>query len=108
MKHDPLQEPELIVEGGHGEGSATMSVAEELRTQGETCRGCTEHADANWLVAMPEQNYAADEAEPMGAVMPPSEVRPIGDGAGREPKVVVEADPFFFTAWRSTSMWPSP
>ena len=65
-----------------------------------------EDADADRLGAVPEQHDPADEGEVVAAVMPPSEVRPVGGGAVREPKLVVEADRFFFTSRRSHSIAP--
>ena len=104
VQDDALQQPELIVQGGHGERIARILESEESRTKRQARGGGTEDADTDGLIAVPEERHTADEGDPMRTVMPPSEVRPIGDGAGREPEVVVEADPFFFTVRRSTSI----
>src|SRR5262249_35744675 len=76
--------------------------------QGQRGRGGAEDADADGLGAVPEEDDAASEGEVVAAIMPPSEVRPVGAGTGRQPKVVRERHDFFFTSRRWHSTAPSP
>src|SRR5262245_8483522 len=95
MQHDARQDPELRVPRTQSDFGARISQHEKARTQLQTSRRRAEDADADGFPVVPEQHDALHKAELVTAVMPPSEVRPVGSGAVREPKVVREANRFF-------------
>ena len=97
MQHHARQRCQLAIERLQLHSRPPSRESEEPRALRQRDRRRCEYADADRLVAVPQQRDAADEAEVMAPVMPPSEVRPVGTGAGGEPQLAGEADVFFFT-----------
>lgn len=95
VEHHALQEDDRLVEDAEGGAIPDAAAAEEVVPQLERDRRGNEDADADRIIAVPEENQLAGEAKVMAAVMPPSEVRPVGDGSVRQPKVVRAAEVFF-------------
>ena len=98
MEDDSGEVDELTVEGADGGAGAAGGDAEELVTLAESERGGGEDADADGVVVVPEEGDEADDAEVVGAVMPPREVRVVRFGAEREVEVREECEVFFFTS----------
>ena len=103
VQHHARQEPKLPVERTQMFGRARIGEPEEARAHGQRCGRRAEDHDADRLAGMPEQDDPPDEGEVVTAIMPPSEIRPIGSGAFRQPKLVREANAFFLTSRRSAS-----
>ncbi len=85
VQNDAGEQPELSIQRGQMLAGPRPIQAEIARAQRQTRGRGTEDAHADRLGPVPEQHDSADEGEMMGSVMPPSEVRPIGDGAVRKP-----------------------
>lgn len=90
VNDNPLQQNELAthcLESGlvPASGSTEVQVALLKRNGGRD-----KHTNADGFVTMPEQREEACHSEMVAAVMPPSEVRPVATGRGREPELVGE------------------
>jgi hypothetical protein len=87
MQDDPLQQPELGIEGLQGQAGTGLTQAEPAVAPMQGGSRGAEDADANRPLAMPEHDHLAYTAEVMTAIMPPSEVRPIAHGTVRKPQL---------------------
>jgi hypothetical protein len=90
VQHHPRQQPQLTVQRRQRRLRARVLQAEVVRAQRQAGGGGAEDADADRLISVPQQDDAACEGKVVAAVMPPSEVRPVGTGAVRQPEIVRE------------------
>ena len=84
-----------MIQTGHRDATSRIGQTEVTGAKRERGGRRAEDADADRFATVPEHDYLAGVSEVVAAVMPPSEVRPVGSGAFREPKLVRERQVFF-------------
>ena len=92
MNDDPLQSHELLIEGQQRGAVPAPSMSEELVAQPERAGRRDEQTDPDRLCVVPEQHPELHQADLVAAIMPPSEVRPVGLGGETEPEFAMEGD----------------
>lgn len=92
VNHDPLQRDELLIEGQHCRPVPPPLMPEELVPRSKRAGRSNEQADPDRLIAMPKQYTELHQADLVAAIMPPSEVRPVGLGGEAEPEFAMEGD----------------
>ncbi len=99
MNDDPLQSHELLIESQQRGAVPAPSMSEELVAQPERAGRRDEQADPDRLSVVPEQHPELHQADLVAAIMPPSEVRPVGLGGEAEPEFAMEGDggSFFYS-----------
>lgn len=109
MEHDPRKQDQLMIQGSHRGSFPASRPSKIAMPHRQALRWRIENANPDRFLFMPEQKDGANQSEAMAAVMPPSEVRPVGFGRGGDPHAVAERESFFLLeSDRGSSMKISP
>lgn len=95
MNDDAREDDQLPVESLHRQAVPFSRATKVFIPHRKSLWRSIENTNSNWFLSAPQQGHVADESDVVAAVMPPSEVRPIGFGRCGDPEVVCEGGSFF-------------
>lgn len=90
MNHNTRKHVQLVVKRSHCIAFPATAQSEVAIAECERLRRRLKNADPNRILVQPKHKHPANQGEFVAAIMPPSEVRPVGFGGWGDPHVVDE------------------